>query len=101
MMEGTCTLKTPRGDVEVTAGDFIAFPPGTVGAHKFVNNTDAPVVFFILGTTTPHDVSEYPDSNKVLPYVVGKIYRKDPSLSYWDGRGLIVRQSLTANLRIL
>ena len=85
VMEGACTLKTPRGDVEVREGDFIAFPPGTVGAHKFVNNTEAPVVFFILGTTTPHDVSEYPDSNKVLPYVVGKIYRKDPSLSYWDG----------------
>ena len=85
IMEGACTLKTPRGDVEVIEGDFIAFPPGTIGAHKFVNKTDAPVVLFILGTTTPHDVSEYPDSNKVLPYVVGKIYRKDPSLSYWDG----------------
>ncbi|MDE0554663.1 MAG: cupin domain-containing protein, partial [Candidatus Poribacteria bacterium] len=85
VMEGACTLKTPRGDAEVREGDFIAFPPGTIGAHKFVNNSEAPVVLFILGTTTPHDVSEYPDSNKVLPYVVGKIYRKDPSLSYWDG----------------
>ena len=53
-------------------GDFLAFPPGTIGAHKFVNSSDAPVTLFILGTTTPHDVSEYPDSNKVLPYVVGK-----------------------------
>ena len=78
-------LKTPRGDVDVSEGDFLAFPPGTIGAHKFVNSSDAPVTLFILGTTTPHDVSEYPDSNKVLPYVVGKIYRKDPSLSYWDG----------------
>ena len=85
VMEGACTLKTPRGDVEVNAGDFLAFPPGTIGAHKFVNSSDAPVTLFILGTTIPHDVSEYPDSNKVLPYVVGKIYRKDPSLSYWDG----------------
>ena len=84
VMEGACMLKTPRGDVKVMAGDFIAFPPGTVGAHKFVNNTDTPVVLFILGTTTPHDVSEYPDSNKFFPYVVGKIYRKDPSLRYWD-----------------
>ena len=85
VMEGTCTLKTPRGDIEVRQGDFIAFPPGPVGTHKFVNEGDAPVILFILGTTTPHDVSEYPDSNKVLPYVLRKIYRKDPSLSYFDG----------------
>ena len=46
---------------------------------------DAPVTLLIIGVTTPHDVSEYPDSNKVLPYVLRKIYRKDESLSYWDG----------------
>ncbi len=85
VMEGTCTLKTPRGDIEVRQGDFIAFPTGPVGAHKFVNNGDAPVTLLIIGVTTPHDVSEYPDSNKVLPYVLRKIYRKDESLSYWDG----------------
>lgn len=85
VMDGTCTLKTPRGDIEVRAGDFIAFPPGPVGTHKFVNEGDAPATLLILGTTTPHDVSEYPDSNKVLPYVLQKIYRKEPSLEYFDG----------------
>lgn len=85
VMEGTCTLKTPRGDMEVRAGDFIAFPPGPVGTHKFINESDAPVTLLILGTATPHDVSEYPDSNKVLPYVLQKIYRKEPSLDYFDG----------------
>ena len=85
VMEGRCTLRTPRGEFEVRQGDFIAFPPGEIGAHKFVNEGDAAVTLFILGTTIPHDVSEYPDSNKVLPYVIGKIYRKDESLNYWDG----------------
>lgn len=85
VMEGTCTLKTPRGDMEVRQGDFIAFPLGPAGTHKFVNEGDAPVTLFILGTTTPHDVSEYPDSNKVLPYVIREIYRKGESLNYFDG----------------
>lgn len=85
VMEGTCILKTPRGDMEVKTGDFIAFPPGAVGAHKFVNHGDSPVILFILGTSLPHDVSEYPDSNKVLPYVLRKIYRKDETLNYFDG----------------
>ncbi len=85
VMEGRCTLKTPRGDIQVQQGDFIAFPPGATGAHKFINQNDGPATLFILGTIIPYDVSEYPDSNKVLPYVVGKIYRKDENLSYWDG----------------
>ena len=85
VMEGTCTLKTHRGDIEVRQGDFIAFPPGPVGTHKFVNEGDSPAILFILGTYTPHDVSEYPDSNKVLPYVLRKIYRKDNTLNYFDG----------------
>lgn len=85
VMEGVCTLKTPRGDMEVREGDFIAFPPGEVGAHKFVNEGDEPVILFILGTSISHDVSEYPDSNKVLPYVLRKIYRKDETLDYFDG----------------
>lgn len=85
VMDGTCTLKTPRGDIEVSAGDFIAFPKGPAGTHKFFNEGDKPVTLLILGIYTLHDVSEYPDSNKVLPYVLQKIYRKEPSLEYFDG----------------
>ena len=85
VMEGTCTLKTPRGDFEVREGDFIAFPTGPVGTHKFVNEGDAPVTLLILGVTTPHDVCEYPDSNKVLSIAVQEIYRKGESLNYFDG----------------
>ncbi len=85
VMEGTCTLRTPRGDIAVRSGDFIAFPTGPVGTHKFVNEGDASVTLLIIGITTPHDVSEYPDSNKVLPYVLQKIYRKEPGLEYFDG----------------
>lgn len=85
VMEGTCTLKTPRGDIKVRQGDFIAFPIGPVGTHKFVNEGDKPTTLLILGIYTPHDVSEYPDSNKVLPFALQKIYRKEPSLEYFDG----------------
>ncbi len=85
VMEGRCTLKTPRGDVEVQQGDFIAFPPGITGAHKFINQTDTAATLFILGNIIPYDVSQYPDSNKVLPYILGKIYRESENLSYWDG----------------
>ena len=85
VIEGSCTLKTPRGDLTVTAGDFIAFPPGASGAHKFINAGDAPCTLLAVGMSIEHDVSEYPDSNKVFPYVTQRIYRKDESVDYWDG----------------
>lgn len=87
VMEGTCTLVTDRGDFTVREGDFIAFPPGAVGTHKFINEEDKPVTLLIFGNTMPHDVCEYPDSQKVLPFAVREIYRKGESLNYFDGEG--------------
>ena len=85
VVEGACTLKTPRGDLTVTAGDFIAFPPGASGAHKFINTGNATCTLLAVGMSIAHDVSEYPDSNKVYPYVTRRIFRKDESVDYWDG----------------
>ena len=85
VVDGACTLKTPRGDLTVTAGDFIAFPPGVPGAHKFINTGNAPCTLLGVGTSIEHDVSEYPDSNKVFPYVTQCVFRKDESADYSDG----------------
>ncbi|MCH8292858.1 cupin domain-containing protein [Candidatus Poribacteria bacterium] len=85
VINGGCTLKTPRGNLAVTKGDFIAFPPGESGAHKFVNEGDTACTLLAVGTVLSHDVSEYPDSNKVYPYVTKRIFRKDGNVSYWEG----------------
>ena len=85
VMEGKCTLKTPRGNLAVTQEDFIAFPPGQAGAHKFVNDGQVSCTLIAVGIQLPHDVSEYPDSDKIFPYVAGRIFRKSDHLSYWDG----------------
>jgi len=85
VMEGECTLKTPRGDLTITTGDFIAFPPGEAGAHKIVNTGEASCTVLAVGMNQPQGVSEYPDSNKVFPYVSGRLFRKDDNVSYWNG----------------
>ena len=85
VMAGKCTLKTPRSNLSVSQGDFIAFPPGQVGAHKFVNDEETSCTLLAVGIQLPHDVSEYPDSDKIFPYVAGRIFRKSEHLSYWDG----------------
>jgi uncharacterized cupin superfamily protein len=87
VMEGTCTLISPRGEVPVSAGDFIAFPPGPRSAHKFVNQGTAPCTLLALGTALESDVCEYPDSDKVnvrgLPRRT--VFRKKDAVDYWEG----------------
>ena len=85
--EGECTLITPRGNQPVRAGDFIAFPPGARGAHKFTNEGSAPCVLLALGDHQQSDVAEYPDSNKinVIERPNQQIFRKAEAVDYWDG----------------
>ena len=87
VLEGECTLLTPRGDWPVRPGDVIAFAPGPSGTHKFRNDSGAPCVLLILGQSLAHDVCEYPDSEKVSMSALGAqgIYRKKDAISYWEG----------------
>lgn len=89
VVEGTCTMVTPRGEWAVRQGDFIAFPTGPRGAHKFRNDGDEACQLLALGEHVGHEVAEYSDSKKVN--VVAKrdtgqmIYHMEDHVSYWEG----------------
>ena len=87
VMEGECTVLTRSGRHAVRAGDFLSFPPGAGSAHKFVNESDAPCVMLALGNDDPHDVSEYPDSDKIGVKATRKRvnFRKQDAVDYWSG----------------
>ena len=87
LMEGSCTLLTPRGEIAAGAGDFVAFPPGPASAHKFVNRGAEPCVMLALGAEVEGEVAEYPDSQKVLTKALPGwgIFRKKDAVNYWDG----------------
>ena len=85
VMEGTCTLLTDRGDVEVRVGDFIAAPPGPHSAHKFVNGGTAPCTILMLGTVSAADDVEYPDSGKVNVRAVRRLFRLKDAVGYFEG----------------
>ena len=89
VMEGSCTMVTPRGDWEVVAGDVIAFPVGPRGAHKFRNEGTAECQLLALGEHVPHEVAEYPDSEKINVVVkrdTGQmIYRMQDHVNYFEG----------------
>ncbi|MEZ6183740.1 MAG: hypothetical protein R3F62_01880 [Planctomycetota bacterium] len=59
-------------------------PAGRI-AHSFENTSDAPLVYLALSNRLPHDVAEYPDSDKVLIRGTRLMLRRTPKLEYLDG----------------
>ena len=87
VLEGNCSLTTPRGRLEVAAGDYIAFPPGPRSTHFFENEGSAPCVMLALSSQLPEDVCEYPNSDKVNVHVLprARVFRQTDAVSYWHG----------------
>lgn len=85
VLDGTCTMRTTRGNVALRQGDFVAFPPGPNGDHHYINDGAEPCTLLLLSNVVPSDISEYPDSNKVNMRSVRHIYRKEQRVDYWDG----------------
>jgi len=85
VLAGAATLLTPRGEVALRAGDYVAFPTSPVGAHRVENRGDAPCEILLIANTDADDVCYYPDSHKMLVERSGLIVRDHPLLDYFDG----------------
>jgi uncharacterized cupin superfamily protein len=91
VLKGTAILRQGKEadgeyeEMEVSAGDFMAFPAGTGIAHQFVNNTEEPFEYVAVSTKVKADVAEYPDSNKVLARGNGLLVSREPTMKYFDG----------------
>ncbi len=82
---GEPTLITPRGTWKLRQGDFVAFPARASGAHKIVNESNAPCDIVMIANVVPHDCCFYPDSKKVLIERAGLMLRDHPALDYFEG----------------
>ena len=92
--EGTIRLD---GDLEpLAAGDYVALPADERGAHRVINDGDAPLRFLVFSTMAEPDVTVYPDSGKLGVYAgsppggdgeraVEGYWRLDDDVDYWDG----------------
>lgn len=89
VLEGTAILR--QGDAEgeeelpIGPGDFVAFPAGTGIGHQFINRGEGPFVYLAMSNRLPHDVAEYPDSDKILIRSKRLMLRRQPTLEYFDG----------------
>ncbi len=61
VLEGRPTLVTDAGAQELSPGMVAGFPAGDGDGHHFLNRTDAPVVFLVVGDRAPGDQCHYPD----------------------------------------
>ena len=59
ILEGTPTLVTDRGDVEMSPGMCAGFAAGGI-AHQLVNRSNQPVVYLEIGDRSPGDSATYP-----------------------------------------
>ena len=85
VLTGTPTLRDPEGEHLLAAGDVVCFPEGPDGAHKVTNNSEALVRILMLSTKSQTAMAVYPDSNKVGIWPLGKLFRIDDAVDYWDG----------------
>lgn len=79
--EGACTLIDNDGEHPMSVGDCAAFPAGDENGHHFVNTTDAPAMFLVVGTRTEHETAYYSDMNMMVKFGPdgAKFTRKDGS----------------------
>ncbi len=59
--EGECVLIQDAGETVMRPGDCAAFPAGDPDGHHFVNRTDRPARFLVVGSKAPHEVATYSD----------------------------------------
>jgi uncharacterized cupin superfamily protein len=66
VLAGTPTLRHPRGESPLEAGDLVCFPEGPAGAHRLINRGESIVrALFLTTTGVPANVC-YPDDRRWL-----------------------------------
>lgn len=88
IISGVGTLKTPQGDIKVSAGELLFFPANSEGAHKLTNTSETEnLVYIDFDVIHDMDVAVYPDSNKIGVWGKGinKIYKLNADTDYYDG----------------
>ena len=92
VFEGEGTLRFGKEESKISAGMFIALPPGPDHPHQFINTSGRDLKYFCVSTMEYPEITEYPDSKKIgaltsSPHDPGfrAFYRKDGNVPYYEG----------------
>lgn len=64
--QGECVMITEDGDEVMRPGDCVGFPANTPDGHHFVNRSDAPARFLVIGSKARSEVATYSDIDMVM-----------------------------------
>ncbi|MGL4309867.1 MAG: cupin domain-containing protein [Paracoccaceae bacterium] len=78
--EGECIMVTNDGEEVMRAGDCAAFPANTPDGHHFMNRSNAPARFLVVGSKAKREVATYSDVDLRVELASGKA-----RFTYWDG----------------
>jgi len=63
MLEGELVLIESEGETIMRPGDCAGFKSGVANGHHFVNRSDRPASFLVVGTRTEFETVHYPDAD--------------------------------------
>jgi uncharacterized cupin superfamily protein len=69
VLGGEPSIRLNDEEYQLNAGDVVALPPGSDGAHQLLNRTDRPANLLMASTMLNRDVVVYPDSEKRMYWV--------------------------------
>lgn len=64
--EGACCLIQDEGETVMRPGDCAAFPAGDTNGHHFVNRTDRPAKFLVVGSKARREVAHYSNVDLII-----------------------------------
>jgi len=84
LLEGTLVLRTNAGETPLTPGMCVGFKAGVRDAHHFVNRSEAPAHYLIMGSRIPGDNAFYPDDDVVwVETDQGRYPARKDGTPYW------------------
>lgn len=70
--EGECVMVQDEGETVMRAGGCAGFPAGSTNGHHFLNRSDAPARFLVVGSKAPREVATYSDHDLKVEIAGGK-----------------------------
>ena len=85
VLEGELVLVEDEGETVMRAGDCAAWKAGVPNGHRFVNRSNAPARFLVVGSKAPDEVATYSDVDMVMRMRDGRPHLTHHDGSAWSG----------------
>jgi uncharacterized cupin superfamily protein len=72
VLEGELVLVEDEGETVMHPGDCAAWKAGVANGHRFVNQSDRPARFLVVGSKNPDEVAHYSDVDMKIHMSGGK-----------------------------